>query len=49
MKFCQLFIHGRDSIPSFPGAGLAKGWERLLVGEVSYIGHIWRAYWGRYT
>lgn len=34
-EVCQLFIHECESIPSFPGAGLAKGWETgLVVKEV---------------
>lgn len=35
MKFCQIFIHEIWSIPSFPGAGLAEGWEAGLVVEES--------------
>lgn len=48
MKLCQLFIHKSESVPSFPGAGFAEGWEAGLVVEEVICGVLGGHMWGKH-
>lgn len=48
MKFCQLFIHESESVPSFSETGIAEGWESGQQWR-EFMGCTWKAYVGGYT